>query len=228
MFKLNEHRKRIRFQRMLSLRCNRRAKLLLTPQHVKIIENTNSLSLGEKYQLILISLGMKLTTEIYSKINYRFDEKSDTELSEAKDIQVIKEMLASLPFPFYEERYTKLNRLSDRKREFSWFQVSLNSAVAIFVKDYAETFSEFEDGILYGYPNTAIRAFCGLIERRYQPISIARYFLAGVGSKDFWDQEEEYFTAWWNAIGTISPKLQAEGEGQFALWKAEKENTDRP
>ncbi|MBU0708388.1 hypothetical protein KJ596_01395 [Patescibacteria group bacterium] len=45
--------------------------------------------------------------------------------------------------------------------------------------------------------------------------SLASYFFAGVLSKDFWQEEQEYFKNWWEKVREVSPKLIEEAEKYY-------------
>lgn len=202
---------------MLSASKNAKATLILNTDQVKAIEKNNLLSLGEKLDLLAISLGFKLTSEIYQRILYVFDEKTKKEVPLPQTILALEQILKKLPFPYFLDKVEKRNRQSGRLKKFVWFQVCVNEKAAHFMRKYSEGLTEMELGILYGFPLSAIRAFSGLVERGSpKPSSSAEGLFMGVPSKEFRLEERNYYEKWWQSLRRLSPILTNEAEKLFA------------
>jgi len=202
---------------MLSASKNAKATLILDTDQVKAIEKNDLLNLGEKLDLLAISLGFKLTSEIYQRILYVFDEKTKKEIPLPQTILALEQILKKLPFPYFLDNIEKKNRQSGRLKKFVWFQVCVNEKVLYFMKKYSKGLTEIELGILYGFPLSAIRAFSGLVERGSpKPLSPAESVFIGVPSKEFRLEERNYYEKWWQSLCRLSPSLTSEAEKLFA------------
>lgn len=194
---------------------SRNGKLDLSVKQIKWIEDSTAISLAEKIELFLVALGNKLTTELYMEVHYNWDEKKQIELPREHELREIDKLLTKLPFQYFKDTLPKKNRQNEHPQQFYWFQVSVNQAVSEFMKMYPDDLTEFEEGVLYGFPLSAIRAFNGLIETRYDKPTPASSYLSGVCSKDFWVDEQEYYQLWWERLRQLSPKTIALAEKEF-------------
>lgn len=187
----------------------------MTNEQLVLIETTHVFSLGEKLELLLVALGNKLTTELFRTISYKWNFETKSELPESKDLLSIEHVLTQLPFIFFKDQITKINRQTGRNQCLNWWQVSVNETVSKFMKQYPDDLTEFEEGILYGFPISAIRAFSQLIEARHETPNAATFYLAGWCSADFWDDEQAYYQLWWERIRKLSPTLVNQAEAAF-------------
>jgi len=83
------------------------------------------------------------------------------------------------------------------------------------MQDFANELTDIEEGVLYGYPQSAIQAFAGLIEPDHttKSESIAKKYIgAGIPSQYFADEEEAYYLKQWNELRDLSKKLVMEAE----------------
>ncbi len=192
------------------------ATLALTPLQLQIIEQTELLSLSEKIELLLIALGHKLTGEIFSQIEYHWNEQLQAELPTDKSVLALENLLANLPFIFAKDTLLKKVKKTGKQQHFTWFQVSVNQAVAHFMSKYPDDLTEFEEGVLYGFPLSAIRAFAGLIEANHDTPDAATYFLAGFSSQAFWEDEHAYYQLWWERLRKLSAVVVDQAEAEFA------------
>jgi hypothetical protein len=181
-----------------------------------LIEETQLLSLGEKIELLLVSMGNKLTTEIYSSIKYEFNKQKKREIANKTSLTNLSVLFKQLPFEFFVDQKEMINKKTGKQQTWIWFQVSVNEAVQRFLKDFGEDLTEYEEGVLYGFPMSAIRAFGGLIEQdETQQNSPAHYFLAGVGSREFSEKEGQYYLDLWNELKKISPVIIDQAEASI-------------
>jgi len=216
MFRTSYSRGRQRFLELRDAKLDKKGFVVLNKNQIKLIENTSLLSLGEKIELLLLSLGNKLTTELFTKIRYVNFESKKIEEPSKKDIAQLEEILKQLPFAYYKDSLpNKKNRLVGKHQNFTWFQVSINEATSEFMEKYPNELTEFEEGVLYGFPLSAIRAFSGLIKATSADLTPASYYLAGVCSKDFLKDEQEYYQKWWNKLRNLSPKIIKQAEKRF-------------
>jgi hypothetical protein len=215
MFRTSKKRGQARFSFIEMLKVDKVSKLKLTPNQISLIETANVLTLAERIELFLVALGNKLTTELYMNVNYVLDHKKNTEVPNQTNLESIEELLNQLPFFYYQDHLPKKNPQNGQNQDFTWYQVSVNRAVSEFMKQYPDDLTEFEEGVLYGYPLSAIRAYSGLITPKHNKPTAASYYLAGVCSADFWDDEQVYYQLWWDRLKELSPKLISQAEAKF-------------
>ena len=213
MFRTHNKRGRNRFLEIRNLLCNKSGQLFLTQNQLKELRETKLLRIGEKIELLQVALGYKLTTEVFEEISYLYDKQRKIEVSNKSKVLAIKEFLSQLPFHFFEDSLVSVNKATSNKQQFIWFQVSVNEAVTHFLKKYKNDLTEFEEGVLYGFPHSAIRAFSGLIESSDGFINEPYgHFLAGVGSKEFLAEEKKYYQKIWEDLRNTDPLLIAQAE----------------
>lgn len=220
MFRTSNIRGQQRFDNLRLKNFNRRAKIDLTPNQITLIENAECFTLGEKIELFLVALGNKLTTEVFQTIRYhspeneqRNDNLPTKPLEE--DISTLTVILQQLPFIWFQDFKVAEKPDTKHAERFTWFQVSLNEAVNYFMQQYPDDLTEFEEGVLYGYPLSAIRSFSRLIESKHDTPNAATFFLAGFSSQEFWDDEQEYYRLWWERLRHLTPKTVATAEQEF-------------
>lgn len=215
MFRTSNNRGQERFDLLQQLKTDKSARVVLSHQQIKLIENSQVLSLGEKIELLLLSLGNKLTTEIYFEVKYEWSERDQKDVPSAKTLNEITSLLEKLPFFYFRDTLLKKNRQTGHQENFTWFQVSINEAVTSFMRNFPDDLTEFEEGVLYGFPLSAIRAYAGLITPKYDKSTPAVYYLSGVCSEEFWEDEVKYYEKWWAKLRKLSPKTVSIAEAKF-------------
>lgn len=216
MFRTSNIRGENRFNDLFSSSLDKSATQTLTKRQLTFIEQSAFITLGEKIELLLIALGHKLTGEIYLTIRYEWDEGQQIELPNSTDINNIEKLLKNLSFDYFQDELQKKDKQTGRQQKFVWFQVSVNGTVSHFMKSYPDDLTEFEEGVLYGFPLSAIRAFSGLIQPTHEKPTAASFNLAGVMSKEFWQDEQDYYQLWWERLRKLSPKIVAQAEEEFS------------
>ena len=217
MFRTSNIRGQKRFLTLRKAKVSKNANIKLSKKQLTLIENSTILTLGEKIELLLVSLGNKLTTEIFQTIEYLSNKSNNLEIPKKESLDQIEKLLKQLPFIYFKDHLpNKKNRQTGKLENFTWFQASVNEAVVQFMKKYPDDLTEFEEGILYGFPLSAIRAFSGLIESKHTKPSPAAYYMAGVCSKDFWEDEQQaYYQLWWSRLKKLSPKIVTQAEKKY-------------
>jgi len=156
---------------------------------LKLLENADFLTPGEKLELLMILTRHHFTGEI-----------------KLRRLQKIKELLVKLNLPYFIN-----SRMHSKKGQIKWIQISANQVIHQFVQKNSKTMSSIEAGLLYGYPPTAILAFMNLIPRKtggiYHP---ADYWFSLVRSKDWNTEERQYYRKIFQNIKKISPGIYTE------------------
>jgi len=198
-----------RHKKMLGVNLDGSATIDLASSQLQIIEDTELLRLGEKIELVLVSMGYKLTTEIFDTITYHFNELENREEPNKEPLDNLDTLFSQMPFPYFIDSLQKPDRKTGVMKQYTWFQVCVNERVKFFMKNFANTLTEMEDGILYGYPISAIRAFARLTDVTEKcPTSVERYYVgAGRPSVVFYEEEEAHYRQIWNKLRQISPCL---------------------
>ncbi|NTV31360.1 hypothetical protein HGA91_05300 [candidate division WWE3 bacterium] len=194
------------------------ANISLSADELSLIEETTVLSIYEKVHLILIALGYKLTGEVFNEIDYQFDETTQRLEPNESKIKILNELFLQLPFPFFVDELEKNDRKTGLKKRLVWLQICVNERVKYYMQHYAESLTEMEDGVLYGYPISAIRAYASLIDvtTRLPRASIARWYVgAGRPSVALYEAEEVFYTQVWQEVSQISPRLVNLAEGEY-------------
>lgn len=171
----------------------------LTKKKLKLLENTTALSIGEKVELLLIFLHRKWIAEV------------DIDLTRIDECSLV---LGQLGLPWYIEHY-------DEPR-VEWMQVGANYAVLDYVRERREQLSDLESGILYGFPLSHVLSYTNIISRHHiRPTGAAQYMLAGVYSREFHEEELDYFQKVWQEVKETSPiiaqKSQVEYESHYKI-----------
>lgn len=163
----------------------------LTAEKIRVIEKSSVFSPAEKVHLLCLHVGQQFITDIGLHSN---------------NITLHEKELIKLDIPF--------SRQEDASSD--WLLASNSQFLLDDLEMRKNILSEVEAGVLYGYPVTAALAFSGAIDKRLQPPKTpAEFFLAGVYSRDFYENEINYYqTAWQNLI-KISPKIVDEAENFY-------------
>lgn len=165
----------------------------LSSSQIQGIENCSWLTVGDKVELVLLSLGIKLMTEL----TYETVQQKEKILS----------LLEPLPFIYKQFTNTKKN---------CWIQIFANSSVASYVTSRQIELSAGELGVLYGFPVTSIQAFLGFREQsKTKPDDILNYYLIGVQSAEFYDEERNYYERMWEQVRKVSPAIIRQAEKEF-------------
>lgn len=176
----------------------------ISKSKLKLLENADFISPGEKLELLMILTRHQFAGEI--KLHHRHSGPVQNLINNLPEIQRIKELLIKLNLPYFVN-----SRVHSKKGLIRWIQVSANPAIHQFVKRYSKTMSGFEAGLLYGYPPTAILAFMNLISKQsggiYHP---ADYWFSLVRSKDWNTEERKHYRQIFQTIKKISPSIYQE------------------
>lgn len=165
----------------------------LTPEKLTIIEDSFIFSPAEKIHLLCLYIGRQFITDIGL---------------DSKDIALHEKKLTKLDIPFSRQK----NTVSD------WLLVASSQFLLDDLESRKATLSEVEAGVLYGYPATAALAFSGIIDQHLQPPKTpAEFFLAGVYSQAFYENEINHYQSTWNNLSKISPKITNEAEKFYNL-----------
>lgn len=182
---------------------------------VQRVEKSQHLTIGEKIELLALSMNRKMTTEIYMKIPYVFD--GDIEKADPNFLQKLEKEVISLGLPYHIDTYIKLHRSTGKQREFVWFQVSRNQLINQYIQRNNNILSDPDYGVLYGFPTTAIQAMSGFIQSASQqpPATIGRYYFGGVYSQEFLEDECDYFDKIWSEVSKLSSLITAEAQQHY-------------
>lgn len=166
---------------------------------VGIIESTNTISLAEKLELLLILTGKKWITEIKYK----------------ESPEPILMLLRALELPGEKQNYSH-----SKKGLVKWVQTASNQNILDYVSSRRNTLTILEAGTLYGYPTSHILGFMRLATPHiHRPRSAAEHYLAGVYSHDLHNQEKQYFESLWEELRKISPLLVSQAEEKYRSTK---------
>jgi len=217
MFRTHNRRGENRFLQMRNARKSAKDISPLTHTQLDLLEKTSTVSLGEKIELLCLASGNKLSTEIFTHLEYVTNE-NQIKIPTPESIERIQEFLRTLPFPYFLTQTIRVDQETGIKEELTWFQVSANATTSQFFQSFPDDLTEFEEGIIYGYPITAIRAFAGLIvESSVSPSNAWCHYLGGVFSKEWINQEDEYYRQVWESLRQISPKIIGEAEKVYRI-----------
>lgn len=164
----------------------------LTKNRLKILEESSLFSVSEKVHLLALLIGHQQITDIGL---------------EANDLNPYRQGLQLLDIPFIEESWDDIN----------WLLAGASVALLEYVREKREVLSEVEAGVMYGYPASAALAFTGVMpSRMHRPTSAAAFFLGGVYSVDFYEDELAYYDEVWRKLANLSPATTASAEAEFA------------
>lgn len=125
----------------------------------------------------------------------------------------IMEMLKDLKLCFAKNYYYH----EDTKYE--WIQVAINKPILDYVMERRDELTVLEAGVLYGYPISASLAYDGMLEKRWFDKSIAEYYLSGVFSKPYTDNERAHFEKIWDHIKAATTSLVVEALSEYEEYK---------
>ena len=191
--------------------------------HLKILEETPDLTLHEKLNLLQLQLKTRMSVEV----GYRYKSvlNIETGLYEKKseDLAEIEKSLKQLPYPYRKISFVMQSRNQGYYDQYHLFMVSRNDYIDKYIGNYWQTFTDYEIGVIYGYPATCIQAFVKMLERypaldeeqRTEYTPAMEYIGCGWYSKDFFEQEKEHYNKIWEQIRSISPTLVRQAEEEL-------------
>ncbi|MEU3251090.1 hypothetical protein [Streptomyces sp. NPDC006997] len=168
----------------------------LTKKRVALIENDLHLLTVEKVNLLALLLGHKQITDVAID---RGDKAAATQLLEA------------LNLPFAPNHYTDPDGV-----RHEWLQVAANKPTLDYVLNRRNELTVLEAGVLYGYPASACLAYEGLLEQEWFGKTLGEYFLSGVFSKPYVNEERAHFERVWQDVAAVSPRVVSEAVGARA------------
>ena len=160
---------------------------------IRTLEEASGLSIVEKINLLAILLGHKWITDV------AIDEKDKT----GADV-----LLEQLGLPYQENHY----EYEDERH--TWLQVAANKAILQYVLERGEDLSVLEAGVLYGYPVSHSLSYIGVLEKEMKgnDKTIAEFYLSGVFSRTYSEQETAHFELIWKDIVQQSHVIKREAE----------------
>lgn len=85
-----------------------------------------------------------------------------------------------------------------------------------YVEERWEELSEIEAGTLYGYPATSTLAFSRVLtQRTRRPETAAAFYLGGIYSEEYFDEEKAYIDNLWRIVRSTSPLVAAEAKSHY-------------
>jgi len=170
----------------------------LTDAKIQFLEQSTTFTLREKIELLMVLTHTSWVTDL----DVRHDRLDHN--------KAYVDALTRLELPWKTEHYVKRDGTS-----VYWMQVGANEAILDYLEQNRERLSVLEAGVFYGYPPTAVLGCVNILESKYKPVgekSVAEFYLAGVFSADFIDQEVSYAVQMWSRLAKMSPKIVAEAE----------------
>lgn len=192
----------------------------LNQEQVQMIENTDLLFLREKLAFMQLMTNTRMTIEVGYATKSILNSQTGIYEKTADDIAKLDEFLSQLPYPFRMLEFFKKSRNEGYFEKYKLFMVSASDYIDKYIGNYWHTFTEYEIGLMYGYPNTAILAYVKMLERypsleanyRLNYTTAMEYIGCGIYSKQFFEQEKAYYEKIWEQIRLISPKLVEQAE----------------
>jgi hypothetical protein len=176
----------------------------LDNNQIILLEETNLISPYQKAQILQLTTGTRQTTEVWSKEN------------NPEELEIFFKKL-----PFFTSTISYIKK--ENKVNFENFvelkvlQVSVSDYVSKYIHNYWQTFSLYDQGVLYGYPVTTISAFAYFIERhnflgekRKEYTTAMEAIGPGIYSKIFFEDEKKHYEKIWELISNTSPKIAEE------------------
>ena len=170
----------------------------LTSEKLRALEETSTLTPGEKIDIILIAAGKKMVSEV--GLNN-------------KDTTLAERFLDDLGMAWQHEEHGERGR---------WITIATNRALLKYVNERREILSEVEIGALYGFPVTHSLAFTGVFdEKNRTDKTIQGFYLGGVYSEKYFDNEKSYFDDIWKSVVKISPAIEKQAIEYFKESKSQ-------
>ena len=162
----------------------------LTKKRVALIENGSHLLTVEKVNLLALLLGHKQITDV---------------AIDRRDKAAAKQLLEALDLPCAPNHYTDPEGV-----RHEWLQVATNKPTLDYVLNRRNELTVLEAGVLYGYPASACLAYAGLLEQEWFDKTLGEYFLSGVFSKPYVNEERAHFERMWQDVAAASPAVADE------------------
>lgn len=190
---------------------------VLNKAQVELLENASIIKPFMKAQLLQLTTGTRATTELWTTETEISQYNNVLLVSKESSLKDIEVLLSKLPF-FYS-RISLVRKLKTPKdtatfEKLTLIQVSISDYVDKYINNYWQTFSSYDQGVLYGYPTTTISAFSNLIERypfttkeRLNYTPAMESIGPGIYSKKFFDAERSYYDDLWDTLRGISSKI---------------------
>ncbi|MFI9175961.1 hypothetical protein [Streptomyces lincolnensis] len=162
----------------------------LTKKRVALIENDPHMLTVEKVNLLALLLGYKQITDV---------------AIDRRDKAAAEQLLEALGIPYAPNHYTDPEGV-----RHSWLQVATNKPTLDYVLNRRNELTVLEAGVLYGYPTSACLAYAGLLEQEWFDKTLGEYFLSGVFSKPYVNEERAHFERVWQDVAVASPAVAEE------------------
>lgn len=169
-----------------------------TPAKIKYIEESILLKTVEKINLVALLLGYKHITDVAIGLG-----------NETQIMEMLKDLKLCFAKNYYYHEDTK----------YEWIQVAINKPILDYVTERRDELTVLEAGVLYGYPISASLAYDGMLEKRWFDKSIAEYYLSGVFSKPYTDNERAHFEKIWDHIKAATTSLVVEALSEYEEYK---------
>lgn len=204
-------------------------KVGLSKDIIKMIEDTDLLDMHEKLTILQLPTYTRMAVETgYELINKREKFKDGIYRIPKKHLDQHEEFLKKLPYPYTKVSVLRKGRNIDNAfEEEVLYMVCATDYIKNYINNYWQTFRDYEFGVIYGYPTTAILAYLKMIEpypfldyeMRANYSTCMQYIGCGIYSKLFFEKEKVYYEDIWRQIKEVSPKLAQLAEEE---WEKEK------
>jgi hypothetical protein len=189
----------------------------LTKECISLIENTKLLGLHEKLILLQLQTETRMAVESgYELRNYPIKDHNGHFIAPKDKCADHEDFLNQLPYPYVKVETIRENRhIKGTYERVFLYMVCINNLTREYISNYYQTFRDYEYGVIYGYPISAIQAYIKMLERHQLPdfehvydYTVAmKYIGPGFYSKKFFNEEKEYYNKIWKQLKDISPKL---------------------
>lgn len=164
----------------------------ISSERIAALETSKVLSVGEKVHLVLLLSGQQRICDIGVG---------------QPDLRRYEHELSSLNIAFRHMKTGSGER---------WILAGFNEAILEYIETRWERLSEIEAGIFYGYPATSTLAFSQILKpKRRKPETAAAFYLGGVYSQEYFDEEIEYLEELWQLVWNTSPAVAHGAEESY-------------
>ena len=191
-------------------------KVKFNKEQIKLLEKTDLLTIQEKLCILQFSTGTRFATTIPlspSKIN----SESDILEPSKKDIKNFKNLIKKLGLNYVTYNLFQKDEKNNYKLYLLMY-VCANKYTYNFLREYIGKISAFDDGVLFGYPTTAMQSFIK-IRKRLDFVERTKHaghglYLIGPGacSLEYFEEENNYYNKIWEELKDYSKLLVKEGE----------------
>lgn len=198
--------------------------IVLNDHDIKRIEDTKLLGLHEKLILLQLSTHTRMAVETgYELIDKREKDQNGFYYVPQSALDEHEKFLDKLPYPYVKTEIFRKGRNPEKTFEREvLYMVCANTYIKEYISNYWQTFRDYEFGVIYGYPTSAILAYLNMLERhpflgegRNNYSTSMEYIGCGIYSKLFFEKEKQYYDQIWDAINRLSPKLIEEAENEL-------------